>query len=104
MTIRMKPADRKQAILEAALKATETHGFGAVRQKHIAEVAACSYGTVSLYFNTMPQMRRAIMRAAIKSNIVNIIAQGFGIGDPDAKKACGLSPELKAKVLAVLAK
>lgn len=104
MTIRMKPAERKAAILTAAMAATTKHGFSHVRQKHIADEAECSYGTVSLYFNTMAQMRRAIMREAIRSNLLPIIAQGFGISDPDAKKACAASTELKQKVLAALSK
>lgn len=103
-TIRMKPAERKEAILQAAMTAAAAHGFANVRQKDIAEVANCSYGTVSLYFNTMPQMRRAIMRCAIKTDNIAIIAQGYRIEDSDAKKACAASPELKAKVVAAIAK
>ncbi len=103
-TIRMNPADRKETILDAAMTATVTHGFSAVRQKHIAEAAECSYGLVTKYFKTMRQMRGSIMRRAIKSGLVDIVAQGFKIDDPDAKKACNASPDLKAKVLAAIAK
>ncbi len=102
MSIRMTPANRKAAILAAAMTvaASKKIGFSAMRQKDIAEQAECGFGTVTLYFNTMTQMRRAVMREAIKQQDVAIIAQGLGIGDPDAKKA---PPELKKKAAALLA-
>ena len=100
MSIRMKPADRKADILEAAIKAAQKHGFVAVRQKDIAEEAQCGFGTVSLYFSTMKQMRRAVMRAAIARGLLPIVAQGLGCMDPDARKA---PPELKEKALKLLA-
>ncbi len=95
----MEPACRKESILDAALKAANKHGFAAMRQKDIAVMAKCGYGTVTLYFNTMTQMRRAVMRAAIKREDLAVIAQGIACGDPDAKKA---TPELKAKAIASL--
>ena len=87
MTKRMKPEERKAEILEAALRATRKCGFASVRIQDIAIEAGCGYGTVSLYFNTMLQMRRAVMRAAIKREDLAILAQGLGIRDATARKA-----------------
>lgn len=101
MSIRMTPTDRKAAILSAAMVAAGKLGFGNIRQKDIADAAECGHGTVTLYWRTMGQMRRAIMREAIKTHNVKIVAQGLGINDPDAKKA---PPELKQKAAAFLAK
>ncbi len=100
MSVRLEAKIRQSEILEAGIKVAEKMGFANVRQKDIAERAGCGYGTVTLHFRTMKQMRRAIMRAAIERRILPIVAQGLGIGDPDAKKA---PPELKQKALASLA-
>jgi len=83
----MKPAERKADILDAAVKAAQRVGFMQVRQKDIADEAKCGFGTVSLYYNTMQQMRRAIMRAAIERKVLPIIAQGLAIRDTQAMKA-----------------
>lgn len=96
----MKPADRKADILAAAITAAEKCGFGAVRQKDIAEQADCAFGLVTRYFNTMKQMRRAIMREAVRTKNLKIIAQGLAIADIDARKA---PPELKVKAAKLLA-
>lgn len=99
MATRLKPEVRKAEILEAALIAARKMGFAAVRQKDIADQAKCGFGTVSLYFSTMKQMRRAIMRAAVERQDLQLIAQGLGIGDSDARKA----PEpIKLKAIALL--
>lgn len=99
MTKRMKPEERKADILEAALRASHKHGFATVRLQDIATEAECGYGTVSLYFNTMTQMRRAVVRAAIKREDLSIIAQALGIGDATARRA---PIELKEKAVQTL--
>jgi AcrR family transcriptional regulator len=100
MSVRLDAKDRQGEILEAALLVAQKMGFANIRQKDIAERAGCGYGTVTLHFKTMTQMRREIMRAAIKREILPIIAQGLGMGDPNAKKA---PAEIKKKALASLA-
>lgn len=97
---RLSPDDRKAEILAAALTVAARMGFTAMRQKDIAEEAKCAYGAVTHYFNTMEQMRRAVMRAAIKQENIKIISQGLGCGDPHARKA---PAELKQKAAALLA-
>lgn len=87
MAKRMKKEDRKAAILEAAIKVAEKIGFAQMRMSDIATEAECVNGTVTLYFSTMPQLRRAVMRAAIKRGVAKIVAAGLAMGDKDAKKA-----------------
>lgn len=96
---RMTPADRKADILASAVKAAETHGFAQLRLHHIATAAGCSNALVVAHFKTMIQMRRAVMRTAIKDEILPIIASGVAIADPTAKKA---PDDLKIKALATL--
>lgn len=96
---RMDPADRKAAILDAALSLAKKKGFASLRLQHIAEAAECSNALVVIHFKTMTQMRRAVMRAAVKKEILSIIAEGIATRDPVACKVC---PELQRKALAAL--
>lgn len=99
MSKRMIPADRKASILEAAIEAANTHTFSGLRLHHIATGAECSNALVVSYFSTMTQLRRAVMRAAIKREMLPIIANGVATGDPTAKKA---DPALIKKAMASL--
>ncbi len=87
MVTRMKPEARKDEILNAALVVATKLGFANVRVADIATQAGCGYGTVSYHFNTMTQMRRAMMRAAVERKILKIIAEGLVMRHPEAKKA-----------------
>ena len=98
---RLRPADRKQEILNAAIKvAGRPGGWGKLTRDAVAKEAACSEGLVSKYFGTMIAFRRSIMRAAIGTENLAVIAQGLAAGDASAKKA---DPELKARALSTLA-
>lgn len=96
---RMNPVDRKADILASAVKAATEHGFAHLRLTHIAAAAECSNALVVSHFGTMVQMRRAVMRAAIKEQILPIIAEGVAMRDPSATK---ISDDLKRKALASL--
>ncbi len=100
MSKRMTPTDRNAAILESAIVAAQAHGFSNVRLIHIAEQAKCSTALVISHYSTMPQMRRAIMRAAIKRGLLGIIANGLATKDPTALKA---PEELRKKAAKSLA-
>lgn len=97
---RMTPTDRKAAILEAAINVAQQKGFALFRLHHIAEAAECSNALVISHFSTMTQVKRAVMRAAIKREILSIIASGIVNAEPAAIKA---DPDLKRKALASLA-
>lgn len=98
---RLQPADRKQEILNAAIKvAGRPGGWGKLTRDAVAKEAGCAEGLVSKYFGTMITFRRSIMRAAIHDWNLSIIAQGLAAGDKCAQKA---DPELKARALNTLA-
>lgn len=97
---RMTPTDRKAAILESAIAAAQKNGFAQLRLAHIADHAQCSNALVVSHYGTMVQMRRAVMRAAVKRELLHIIAEGIATRDPVAMKA---TPELQRKALATLA-
>lgn len=98
---RLQPADRKQEILNAAIKvAGRPGGWSKLTRDAVAKEAGCAEGLVSKYFGTMITFRRSIMRAAIGAENLAVVAQGLAAGDASAKKA---DPELKARALSTLA-
>lgn len=97
---RLQPDDRKYQILTAALElATTPGGYKRLTRKAIADRVGCAEGLVSRYFATMPQMRRTVMRSAVLTENLHIIAQGLADGDPHAAKA---PADLKARAIATL--
>ena len=101
MKKRLNPLDRKQQILDAALLvAGRPGGWAQLTRDAVAKEAECAEGLPSKYFGTMAAFRRAIMRAAIVSKNLAVVAQGLAAGDPNAQKA---PPELKAAAVKTLA-
>jgi DNA-binding transcriptional regulator YbjK len=86
---RQKPEDRQQMILDAALMVAKREGLEKLKRETVAKEANVSCGLVNRYFNTMPQLKRAVIRAAIHAErpILEIIAQALVQGDAQAKKA-----------------
>ena len=91
---RMKPKDRKEHILHAALTVARNRGFNRMDRAAIASQAGVTPALITKYYTTMTQMRRAVMRAAVKREIVEIIAYGIGARDKHALRA---SDELKQR-------
>lgn len=98
---RQTPDDRKYQILKAALSLAEKPGgFSCITRESIANEVGCAEGLVSRYFGTMAAFKRAIVRSAILTENLSIIAQGLASGDPNAHKA---DKNLKARALQTLA-
>lgn len=91
----------KANILAAALKvAARPDGWAKLTRAAVAKEAGCSEGLPSKYFGTMTVFRRAVMRTAIASENLSILAQGLAASDPTAIKA---PQELKTRAVALLA-
>jgi len=84
---RANPELRKEYILNAALIVAKTKGYNKLTKPAIAENAGTSVSLVGYYFPTMPQLKRAVMRAAIAQGIIEIIANGLANKDQHALKA-----------------
>lgn len=95
-TKRMKPDDRRDEILSAALRVAMKHGYKAFTRAQVANEAGCAESLVSKYFGTMVQFRRDVMRAAVRQGNKVIIMQGVLIGDKHAIKAA--TPSMLAMV------
>lgn len=98
---RLLPADRKDEILAAAIiVAARPGGYSRLTRAAVAKEAQCAESLPSAYFGTMINFKRTVMRAAVKSGNLSIIAQGLATGDKSAQKA---PPELKTAALNSLA-
>jgi len=98
---RMQPKERRAAILTAAVELARVEGYNRITREGVANAAGVSPGLVSQYFNTMAQLRRALIRHAINAEppVLEIIAQGLTAQDPHALRA---SDELKKQAVALL--
>jgi len=84
---RVSPELRKENIMQCAMKLAEKHGYTKISSTLIAEAAGISHVSVIKYFGTMQQLRNDIMRKAVKTRNLKIVAQGLCAGDKQAKKA-----------------
>lgn len=94
--MRLKPKERRKQILNTAIQLAREKGFESLTRDDIANRAGVSHGLVTHYYNTMTQVRRDVMRAAVRQEILEIIAYGLATSNPHAAKA---SPELKARAI-----
>jgi len=97
---RTDPALRRQQILDVAVELARKGDYTRVTRGQVAEAAGCSGGLVTRYFKTMTQLKKAIIRAAVRDGVVEIVAQGIARRDPQARKA---SPDLKNEAARLIA-
>lgn len=83
---RVAPALRKENILHCAVTLAESVGYSKVTVVAVADEAGVSHGTVLHHFGTMTQLKTDIMRHAIKTGNLTIIAQGLVAKDKRAMK------------------
>lgn len=84
---RMTPQARRDQIWSVVMKLAKSNRYDQLTREQIAEAAKVSAATVSKYFGTMPNLRRDIMRDAVRNNVWQVIAQGVVAGDKQAMKA-----------------
>lgn len=84
---RVNPELRARSILASALEVARTQGFQTLTRARIAEHAGISPGLVARHWSTTKQLNRAIMRAAIEGEVLEVIAEGLAAGNEHARKA-----------------
>ena len=97
---RLTPKERKAQILQAALDIAAQSGVDRLVVSEVATRVGVTKGLVLHYFSTMPQLKRAVMRAAVKQEVVSVVARGLALDDPQARKA---PDDLRAKAALYLA-
>lgn len=96
---RLDPNDRRNEILKSAMTQAKVVGYQNITRDSVADGASCSTGLVTRYFNTMGQLKRAVMRAAVHDGDAIIVAQGLAANDPQAKKASDALRQKAAKII-----
>ena len=91
--------DRREQCIETALELASHKPYWKVSRNEIADAVGVAGSVVQWHFGTVKNMRRLIMRAAIKAERLDIIGQGIANQDPYALKA---PSELLARALAAL--
>lgn len=83
-----KVDERKRSILRAAIVVAEKRGgWSKMTREAVAREAGCADAAVSVYFGTMTEFKRTVMRHAIGLKNLSILAQGLAAGDKHAEKA-----------------
>jgi len=85
--------------MDHALRIARKKGYDSVRREDIAKEANVATGLVTKYWGTMVQLKRAIMREAVRIEDIVIIGQGLAKRDKCATKA---PLELKKKAIRAL--
>jgi DNA-binding transcriptional regulator YbjK len=99
----LKKSERRDQILSAAVSMALETGFNSLTRDGVAIRAGVAMGQVNHVFNTMTQLRRAVMRRAVSCAHLSIIAQGIALGDtvalnaPDGLKQKALSSLLSSE-------
>lgn len=100
--------ERKEQILQAAMDIAIRDGYQALKRDDIAEEAGIATGLIHYVFETMNQLRRAVIRRTVTlldgaetldESLLKILAQGLANGESEAKKA---PDELKNAALKLL--
>lgn len=97
MTKRLQPDVRREALLDHALGLAERHGYATLTHQAIAAAAQVSQGLVVARLGTKAQMLRDVMRRAVASGNVRVVAQGLARRDPHAMRADSALRELAAQ-------
>lgn len=82
----------KLKILSAALDLSAKKGYQNISRAEVANAAGVATGLVNYYFETMAELRKAIMRAAINQPHLQVVAQGLSTRDIIALNA---PPDIK---------
>lgn len=96
---RMKPDARRAQLLAAALDEAEVVGYNFVRREDIAKRVGASGALLCSYFGTVTNLRRDIVRAAIRGRRLPIIAEALAARSPLVAE---IPDELRAAALASL--
>lgn len=92
-------AERKAAILAAAVEEAKEQGYQWITRDAVARRAGVGAGSVNVAFGRMVELKRAVLREAVARRIVEIVAQGLADGHPIAKDA---PSDLKSEAVALL--
>ena len=77
----------KNTLLALGAELATGIGYANVTRQKLADAAGVSMGVVNYHFGTMAQFRRDLMRYAVRTECLPVIAQGLVVRDSHALKA-----------------
>lgn len=89
---RMRPQERRAAILAAAVSVAEKHGVNSITREQVAEGAGISKAAINYHFKSFEAFRRELMGYAVKHRCFLLVAQGLAVGD---EVACSAPDDVK---------
>lgn len=92
-------AKRDAAVLAAGIALAKEVGYQWITRDDVARRARVSPGTVNNAFHPFVELKRAVLREAVRAGIVEIVAQGLADGHEIAK---GAPPDLKERAVSFL--
>ncbi len=86
MSKRFKAEVRKESIVGVALRLAGESHYTLVQRNKIAAELGVTPPAITHHFGTMPQLQKAVIQAAIKSEDLVVLAQGLVARDELTKK------------------
>ena len=83
---RISSDDRKDALLRVAVGYSITHGYLTLTSPILAKEAGLSTSLVTHYFGTKKHLTRSVVRAAVASEALPVIAQALANKDANVSK------------------
>ncbi len=78
---------RAAQILAAAVEAARDHGYTRLTREQVAARIGISASLVPHYIGSAADLRRKVMREAVRVECLAVIAQGLAVRDPHALRA-----------------
>lgn len=94
MRVRKHRKVRREMVLTAAIEMSLRVGYRHLIRDDVAKEAGISGGLINKYFGTIENLRKEVLRTAIQKEILEIVAQGLGMRDPEVMK---VSDDIKQK-------
>lgn len=92
----MKPNLRRDQIMEAAIQLSLSHGYRTLTRVNVAIASRSSEGTVSRYFLTTANLKKEVLKEAVKREILPILVENLS---DESEDRIELTPELQQKVV-----
>ena len=89
---RLPAPDRACHLLRTAVTVAAATNWATLTREAVAAAAGVSPALVSARLGDAAQMRRSVMRAAVRDRVLPVVAQGLAVKD---WVACQAGPELK---------
>lgn len=98
MNKRYKPEIRKEQIITAAREIVVRSGFSALSRSAVAEAVGVSGQAINYHYGTLAQLERAVKRAAVADQDLQVLGQLVVMNDPIVEK---ITPELRRAAVGV---